>query len=127
MPNAPSPVTHYDPGRCYPGYTLYATLQDRDFFLIDMDGQLVHRWPAEETPLAEVLPNGNLIYGDNYKGVKEITWTGKKVWSYFCDWHHDLDLTPDGRVMILQGGRHRVFDRPDIWEGCRDGLSFLAN
>jgi hypothetical protein len=127
MSDTPSPVTHYEPGRCYDGYTLFATLQDRDFFLIDMDGRLVHRWPTDETHQAELLPNGNLIYGDNYKGVKEITWTGKKVWSYFCDWHHDLDLAPHGRVMILQGGRHRVFDRPDIWDGCRVGLSFLAN
>jgi hypothetical protein len=127
MVTAPSPVTLYEPARCYDGYTLYATLQDKDFYLIDMQGRLVHTWSTDTTHQAELRPNGNLVYGDNYKGVKEITWDGRAVWSYFCDWHHDLDLLPDGRVMILAGGRHRVFDRPDVFEGCAEGLSFLAN
>jgi hypothetical protein len=127
VPNASSPIKQYDPQRCYNGYTLYATQHDRDFHLIDMYGHLVHRWPTDETHWAALRPNGNLVYGEDYKAVKEIGWDGQKVWSYFCDWHHDIDLTPEGRVMILAGGRTRIWDRPDIFAGCAEGLSFLAN
>jgi hypothetical protein len=92
-----------------------------------MEGKLVHVWPTEITHLAELLPNGHLIYGHDYQSVREADWDGTCLWSYSCDWHHDFDLRPEGRVTILAGGRTRIFDRPDIFEGCAEGLSFIAN
>ena len=77
--------------------------------------------------LAELCPDGNLIYGEIFKLMKEIDWEGKTVWSYSVDYHHDFALTPEGRVMILAGGRTLLFDRPDLFEGCAEGLSIHAN
>jgi hypothetical protein len=98
-----------------------------DCYLIDMQGNLVHVWSTGPTYLAELRPDGNLIYGCNLVSVEEIDWEGNSIWYYPCDYHHDFAVTPEGRVTILAGGRARVFDRPDIFAGCADGLSFISN
>jgi len=92
-----------------------------------MKGQVIHGWPTLDSHLAELLPNGNLVYGEALNSVKEIDWDGKTVWSYAVDYHHDFAITPEGRVMILAGQRTRLFDRPDLFEGCSEGLAIIAN
>jgi hypothetical protein len=112
--------------RCYDGYTLFTTTEDNDSYLIDMEGQLVHRWPTLRSQLSELRPNGNLIYG-GYGRVCEIDWEGNVLWGYPCDYHHDFAPTVEGRIMILVGCMTRVLDRPDVFQGCSEGLSFVAN
>ena len=113
--------------RCYDGYTLFITNDDTDCYLIDMQGQLAHVWPTRRSNLGDLRSNGNLIYGSNNTGLEEMSWKGDPLWSYQCDYHHDFDVTSEGRIMTLAGACVKIWDRPDIFEGCAIGLSFTAN
>ncbi len=113
--------------RCYDGYTLFSTIDGKNCYLIDMQGQLVHVWPTESTLLAELRPNGNLINGCDYRTVEEIDWDGNILWYYPCDFHHDFAVTSEERIMLLAGISRKIFDRPDLFEGCLKGLSVDAN
>lgn len=116
-----------DSSRYFDGYTLFTTTDEEDVYLVDMEGKLIHVWPTRSSNLAELKPNGNLVYGSNYRGVEELDWEGNTVWYYTCDYHHDFAITGPNSIMILAGGRHRDFSRPDVFEGCAEGLSFLAD
>lgn len=116
-----------DPEACEDGYTLFSNTGGDTAYLIDMAGRVVHTWSLKRTDLQELLPNGHLLYGTNYYGVEEVDWQGRPQWFYPCTWHHDFALSGDGRLMLLCGGGEKVFDRPDIFEGCREGLAFTPN
>ncbi|MFH1045353.1 MAG: arylsulfotransferase family protein [Candidatus Omnitrophota bacterium] len=66
-----SGVKTYKAKKCYNGYTLFlryqiwpaGTINYHLIYLIDMRGNIVHQWTAEnDTFLAQLEPNGNLLY-----------------------------------------------------------------
>ena len=59
----PVGLIHYTPTACYRGYTLFSTTHGgKDAYLIDMEGNVVHRWRLEEgITYAYLLDNGNLL------------------------------------------------------------------
>jgi hypothetical protein len=104
---------------------------------MDMQGKVVHRWalpyrdiwtesPAGRKPRpddriywdkARLLPNGDLlvvITADNDTpwgyGLIRIDRDSKLIWAYHGAAHHDLHLTPDGRLVTLTHG----FSEDDI-------------
>lgn len=121
-------VTIHDPGRAYQGYTLYTSGDGTYAQLIDMAGEVVHRWALpfsevwQETASgrepqpdelmywrkARVLPNGDLVA--IYIAANDTPWgyglvkidrDSKLLWRYTAHVHHDLDIAPDGRVITL--------------------------
>lgn len=116
-----------DPDRYYDGYTLYNRLDEREIYLIGMDGKVEHSWQSDGSGLAELFPSGDIMYGRNQHGVYQLNWAGDRVWSYGCDYHHDFDASQGDRIMILAGCHAKVLDRPDIFAGCDEGLSFTSN
>ena len=45
----PVGLIHYTPAACQRGYTLFSTTRGgRDAYLIDMNGNVVHRWHSDE-------------------------------------------------------------------------------
>ena len=54
-------------------YTLFATYNN-DVWLIDMNGQIVHKWWVPYKPGAHMilLPNGNLFYAADNRPASEI-------------------------------------------------------
>ena len=91
----PTGVVYYDKGKTYDGYTLFAPNSCKNTYLIDMEGNLVHKWRSKYYPglYAELLPNGNLLRGarppykycgiDGVCGrVEEIDWDGNVVWDF---------------------------------------------
>jgi len=115
-------VTKYDSDKAYNGYTLFAPLSGKDIWLIDMKGQIVHRWPLPGFPgcYAQLLDNGNLLYGfqtdPNEKKkaglpetsgqggmLREITWDGNIVWEYKDIWmHHDFYRMKNGNTLVTR-------------------------
>ena len=56
-------VTTYKPDKCYNGYTLFCRNRGDHFYLIDMEGNVLHTWkPVSSIHFAELLPNGHLFY-----------------------------------------------------------------
>jgi len=115
-------VTIYNPEEAYEGYTLFCHTYDSPdvasgehayMYLIDMDGNVAHRWTVDTSvQLLELLPNGNLYYttrdrSDIHRaGLREITPEGEVVWSFHCRIDHDFHLMDDGRLMI-----HCIIDK----------------
>jgi hypothetical protein len=131
-------VTLHDAGRAQAGYTLYTSGDSARASLIDLDGNIVHEWvkpfsqiwhkgaavarpqPDEFVFMRKVhlYPNGDLlaIYeaaGDTPYGygLAKLDRNGEVLWTYLQPAHHDFDLTPDGRIVLLT--HEFVFDGPE--------------
>lgn len=109
-------ITH-DPDRAWQGYTLYCESWEdptqapdgrAEIHLIDMDGQLVHRWYVQTAlqSFCKLLPNGNLIYPTRDRsnimraGIRELDPDSNVIWHYHCRIDHDFQVLPDGRMLL---------------------------
>jgi len=116
----PTGVLKYEKGKSYGGYILFAPMVDcKTTYLIDMEGNVVHKWESEYTPgaYAMLLPNGNLLRGGVMNKqpasiggaggiVQEIAWDGKIVWEYKMNnptelHHHCFARMPNGNTLIM--------------------------
>jgi len=93
----------------------------RETFLIDMDGRVVREWRSDRNVFAACLmPDGTLIRDgsdaittDRFGAggaagiVEAVTWDNKRLWSFQCRpshqylSHHDIEVMPNGNVLIL--------------------------
>ena len=99
----PTGLTVYNPGRAHRGYTLYAPNGADEAYLIDMGGQIVHRWHCDRgIDQCYLLTDGNLLLryprsadsggfpgpsapqtpGPGSRGILELSWDGEIVWEY---------------------------------------------
>ncbi len=124
----PTGTTLYDPDKSFNGYTLFTPLgdvpggQNSTLYLINMNGEVVHRWSVPFSPLqGRLLPNGNLIViGRNDKNdpgrpgtgayemggvagwLVELSWDGKRVFKHVdLNMHHDFARLPGGNTIYL--------------------------
>ena len=86
-------VTHFDPDRATPGFTLFSPLWGDETLILDMKGEVVHRWefPVMLGGYGRLLPNGNLFvavstperprFAGGAQGGKmqEVDWDGNVV------------------------------------------------
>jgi hypothetical protein len=101
-------VTVYEPEKCFNGYTLLCRNRGSAFYLIDMEGRVVHTWEIERSSIhfGELLPNGHLFYStadrtyERSRGVHELDWEGKLVWHYNCPVDHDHSRLPNGNSLM---------------------------
>ncbi len=121
-------VTIHDPERALAGYTLYTSAGEAAAHLVDMEGRVLHEWrrpysevwneqaevkkPQPDNVIlmdkARLLPNGDLlaIYaaaGDTPwgYGMIKLDRESNVIWSYLAHTHHDFDIAPDGRILVL--------------------------
>ncbi|MBW1775498.1 MAG: aryl-sulfate sulfotransferase [Deltaproteobacteria bacterium] len=116
----PTGVLKYDKAKSFGGYTLFSPMLGcKTTYLIDMEGNVVHKWDTDYGPglYAILLPNGNLLRGASLKKkattiggaagmVQEIDWDGKVVWEYKLSTpteiqHHTFCRLPNGNTMLL--------------------------
>jgi hypothetical protein len=110
----------HDPELAQPGYTLFAPMYgDGTVYLIDMAGEVVHRWAMPHRPglYGHLLDNGHLFYGgkimtdldrfeawQRFKGgaAMEVDWQGRILWEVrHPDHHHDARKLKNGNVLLL--------------------------
>lgn len=98
----PTGVTIYDKSKAWNGYTLLSGA-DKHTYLVDMNGQAVHRWPYPGFPSLLVDPalnqgrKGHVLVqleerkdpdkrsfgnGVNNHAIAELDWSGKVVWQW---------------------------------------------
>jgi len=114
-----------------PGYRLYAMQMLGRAELIDLEGNVVREWqyPGDRWERAELLANGDLLvvgmegHGsvggqrwrrsivDSSRYVMRLDWEGRLVWKRKLLAHHDVELTPAGKILVLT---FRLQDEPDI-------------
>lgn len=112
-----SGLTHHDVTHAFPGYTVYSAMSGGAVYLIDMNGEVVHRWLPDAGSkffYGHLLPNGNLLTnitdgteigepaGPRTAVVRELDWHGKTVWN-FADptLHHAHCRLANGNTMVL--------------------------
>lgn len=94
------------PEAASPGYTL-VLYRRRLPMLLDMDGTVVHSWPAvRAVGRARILPSGNLAAIAESGRLEEYDWEGQLVWSYGLEnedtfLHHDFIQLDNGNYLLL--------------------------
>ena len=105
------------PQHCYRGYTLISNNRGRYAYLIDLDGQVCHRWQSEEgISYCYLLDNGNLLLrtgapddangaekiGGSSGAILELDWDSNVVWEYRNPYlHHDYERLSNGNTLVL--------------------------
>ena len=107
-------VTHFDPDRATPGFTLFSPLWGSETLILDMRGEVVHRWefPVMLGGYGRLLPNGNLFVavstptrprfpgGAQGGRMLEVDWDGNVVNEVVDDFqHHDCHRLPNGHTL----------------------------
>ena len=112
-------VTHHDPSKAYPGYTLIIPFWWQDeAYLIDMQGRIVQFWKLPKRPgdVGFLLENGNLFYPARYDNnywnefiggsgsdIIEVDWDNNIVWSHTDLYtHHTMERMANGNTMVLR-------------------------
>ncbi|HMV69970.1 MAG TPA: arylsulfotransferase family protein [Myxococcota bacterium] len=121
--DGPTAVTQRAPGADSGGWNFYTVGGQTAAFLVDMDGHEVWRWTvavgdvwpelADEARKASwrralLLPGGDVIGVWTDYGVARVDRTGAIRWARYAAVHHDLQLTPDGGVIVLEHEPRRV-------------------
>jgi hypothetical protein len=95
-----SGVTVFDTARAYPGYNLFCGRLSAEVSLLDMEGNLVHRWtyPEEEMRIwnqAAMLPNGDVVVIRKFNDVICLDWDSNLIWKVPVPAHHEIVPLPD--------------------------------
>ncbi|MEE2887607.1 MAG: aryl-sulfate sulfotransferase, partial [Planctomycetota bacterium] len=102
-----------------PGYSLHNPLGSKFTYLIDRRGRVANSWTSDYIPgaVAYLQPNGrllragrvgnaNFVAGGSGGILEELDWLGHTVWEYkdsdsnHCA-HHDVEVLPNGNILIL--------------------------
>lgn len=114
-----SGITIHEPERAWQGYTLFCESFIRPraegepahpIYLIDMDGEPVHRWEVEHSlqSFCRLLPNGHLVYPTRDRaeieggtpGVREVDPDANLVRYYPCRVDHDFHVLENGNLLL---------------------------
>ena len=111
-------ITIHDRERVQPGYVLYSPYAGEGFALVGRDGEVLHQWPTGRyTKIAELLPNGHLLYARMRDGLFEADWGNHLTWSAPCRQHHDFCRKPNGNTLAVT---HDLTFNARVWHGAID-------
>lgn len=114
-----------------PGVNLYSSRHTSSAILMDMAGNEVHRWEAQdEQPKpwmhVEPLEDGDLLVITKTHHVRRVDWDSEVVWQADVPAHHDLAVHPDGRVYaLIRWGDHLRFQGESL-PVLADGIAILS-
>jgi hypothetical protein len=139
-PECPTGVTMIDTDMVCSGYRLYTLPQLGSAVLIDVNGISINSWHvsgdeywgrAVLTEQGDLLvigrsPRGNPQQGiaDSNRFIQRLDWSGRLLWNSHITAHHDVDILPDGRLVVL-GFRRRLVPEISTTTAIRDDCIFL--
>jgi hypothetical protein len=117
----PTGVVEFNPVRCYNGFTLFqaSIFEGQEFgaFLIDMNGNVVHRWKGLEGFPNKMLPGGYIMGNSAMRDPKygmqdmvdlvQVDWEGKTVWKFNS---YEL-ITDPGHEPMWMARQHHDYQR----------------
>ena len=113
-------VLLHDTSKAYNSYTLFGMAWSNTVWLLDMEGQVVHRWQLRYGlgMYGILLPNGNLFYAGITKSPEElglpsmgfasgvggelfeVDWDGNVIWSAEAPYqHHCFGFLNNGHIV----------------------------
>ncbi len=119
-------VVFHRPEKAHAGYNFYSSPDAGEAILMDMGGDVVHRWTF--SPLEGGICDHVVLLGDgdiiliNGGRLLRLNWDGQLIWEKALRAHHDIAVLPDGSLYTI--GRHSIFHRnARVWF---DALVHLA-
>ncbi|MCP3916455.1 MAG: hypothetical protein GY711_12935 [bacterium] len=110
-------VVTWEASRAQAGLNLYSSGHAPVAFLADMSGEVLHRWERAYDSLPDapamqhttqnawrrvrLLPDGSLLAIWDGLGLTKLDRGSNVVWHFGGPAHHDLDVAPDGRILVL--------------------------
>ena len=127
-PNQPGDgLRTIDRDRVAPGYVLYSPDHSRKFLLLDLDGKIVHEWPAWTSHFGYLLPNGHLLLDTEFSPDRELgSWlhpVEQMTWGRADSFTRRLGLELPDEVHWEYAARGGT-DEPKWW--CGDDPDVLA-
>ncbi len=119
-------VTIYDEKRASPGYNFYISGHLPEATLIDMEGNVLHRWHYAFRSIwskreikkdsrrmlfwrkAYLFENGDLLAMHEGYGIVKLDKNSKLIWAQRLPAHHDLQVMPNGDIYVLTSFAHMV-------------------
>ena len=130
-------VTRHDPERAAAGLNFFVSGHACEAYLVDMRGELVHRWshpfeglwPELDVPpdaagrgkwrRAELLDDGGILAIHEGIGLVRLDRGSRLQWAYPGKTHHDLHVMADGRIWTL-GREELIIPRLNAEVACMD-------
>ena len=122
-----SGVVRFDRSRASPGLNFYTSGHAGTAILMDMEGRVIHRWQTTfrqvwpKRPLrkryrdkawfrrAHLFENGDILgVWAGGGGLIRLDRDSNVVWSRGLWAHHDLEVLPDGRIVVLTSKNRRI-------------------
>jgi hypothetical protein len=107
-----SGVVIHKPEKTHAGYNIYCSSLSPEVFLIDMAGEIVHRWTYPEQRKrvwvwapAVMLDNGDLLVVNKMKSLKKLDWHSNVIWESEMEVHHEVTPLPDGTFYTFVRGQ----------------------
>jgi hypothetical protein len=98
-------VTKYLEAKAYKGINVYKSREEPAAYLMDMNGQKVHKWAiraAEKSRVdvkhVELNAQGELFAIRQDNGLLKLDWSSNLIWQNHLRFHHDVYLEPDGSL-----------------------------
>lgn len=129
--SAESGVIVHDPDLAYHGYTLYTSARGPEALLIDMDGEVVHRWASRRSlnwTRARLFENGDLLVVSRGAGREELFMldsSSELKWAFPDRVHHDA-VVVGGKIYAV-GASARNLPAINRLEPVRDDLVLVLS
>jgi hypothetical protein len=112
-------IVEHDPAAAFDGLNFYVSGHAAEAVLIDMRGQVLHRWryplrrlwpglakdpgmkKLEYWRRAYLYPNGDLLGIYEGQGIVKLDARSNVLWSHRGGIHHDLQVLPNGDIWVL--------------------------
>ncbi len=121
-------VTVHDAARAQPGYNLIVSAHAPSALLTDMRGEILREWTFDHARIprapgdyrapgalgeeyfrrARLLDDGSLLALYDRTALIKLDRRSELVWGLHGDFHHDLDVTPDGTIWVLTREERRL-------------------
>ncbi|MGA1192167.1 MAG: arylsulfotransferase family protein, partial [Bdellovibrionota bacterium] len=102
-------ISVYKEEQVAPGLNLFCSRDEPRAFLQHPDGRIIHEWHTlvggsrkRGWHHVELLPSGNLFAIVKDKGLLKLNKNSDRIWQSPGGFHHDLDITPDETILILE-------------------------
>jgi hypothetical protein len=106
-------VTNRSSERESAGLNVFCSRRRASATLVDMDGQVLHRWTAADGEPGsfmhvEPLPGGELLVIVRDRHIEKRAWDSNVIWRRRIRAHHDVAVREDGRLFVLVRNRAEV-------------------
>lgn len=99
-------VTRYERNLAFDGFNLYSSRVEPEAYLVDMDGNVVHKWASFESTsdywfAVEFCSNGDLLVAVFEKMLVRLDWDSNVLWTQKLRAHHSVTVDENGMIYAL--------------------------